>query len=84
VEHQISCLLDERELLRKRELQRAVLQYLAEVGPVKWDVLCSQLDQKGSREIRSELGHLVRWKHITIEGDIARITSSGVNRLKYG
>jgi hypothetical protein len=84
VSKQTSGSQDEGEWARQRKLQHEALLYLKEHGPTNWDTLCSLFDKKKTGEIEPALRHLARWQHITVEGDIVKITASGTARLNAG
>lgn len=68
-----------------RNLQQAVLWYLAEKGSAKWGALYSHFYQGNTNtdEIGSALQHLARGKHIAVDLDgTTKITEYGSVRLK--
>ena len=72
----------EREWVRLKELQQAVLLHLAEGGSAKWGALYRHFDEDGTGKIGEALEHLVQRRHITVEVDgTAKITASGHARL---
>ena len=71
----------DRTLLR--ELQHAVLVYLAEVGSAKWGALYIRFYHGKSDEIGSALQDLAQGKHIAVDMDGAtKITPLGMGQLQ--
>ena len=73
---------NEQDWVIRRELQHAVLLYLAENGSAKWGALYSHFYQEKTDEIGSALQDLAQGKHIAVELDGAtKITPSGMGQL---
>ena len=73
----------DREWVRLKELQQAVLLHLTERGSTKWGALYSHFDDDGTGKIGEALAFLVQRQQITVEADgTAKITPSGAERLK--
>ena len=82
---QISNFEYEREWERERTLQHAVLRYLTEHGPARWDDLFVHFAQYAPGKIAPALRHLAQWMHISVEdGDIVKISALGTARLSAG
>ena len=72
----------DREWVRLKELQQAVLLHLTERGPTKWGALYSHFDDDGTGKIGEALAFLVQRQHLTVEADgTAKITASGLAQL---
>jgi hypothetical protein len=82
---QTSVSENEQDWVIRRELQQAVLLYLAENGSAKWGALYGHFYQEKTDEIGSALQHLAQWNHIAVDLDGAtNITAAGMGQLKNG
>ena len=80
---QTSLSENEQHWAIRRELQHAVLLYLAENGSAKWGALYSHFYQEKTDEIGSASQHLAQGNHIAVELDGAtKITASGMGQLQ--
>ena len=82
---QTSMSENEQDGALRRDLQHAVLLYLAENGSAKWGALYGHFYEEKPDEIGSALQHLAQWNHIAVElNGATTITASGEVRLKSG
>jgi hypothetical protein len=80
---QASIFENEQDQALLRELQHAVLSYLAENGSAKWGALYIRFYHEKADEIGPALQHLAQGKHIAVEMDGAtKITPLGMGQLK--
>ena len=69
---------------RSREIQREVLAYLKEYGPLPYDALYVHFDPTRTPEIQAVVDELIQWKFINRATDsymTVSITASGIARL---
>jgi len=69
---------------RSREIQREVLAYLKEYGPLPYDALYVHFDPTRTPEIQAVVDELIQWKFIERGTDsdmMVSITASGIARL---
>jgi hypothetical protein len=67
---------------RSREIQREVLAYLKEYGPLPYDALYVHFDPTRTPEIQAVVDELIQWKFIERGTDASMtITASGIARL---
>lgn len=69
---------------RSRELQREVLAYLKEHGPLPYDVLHVHFDPNRTAGVQAVLHELIQWKFIdkgTDSSMTVSITAPGIARL---
>ena len=75
--------MDPTNVKNQKNLQRDVLQYLLEHGPISWNMLSVHFDPYGTAEVEPVLQEMKEWKHIEVglEGRV-RISESGLELLK--
>jgi hypothetical protein len=67
---------------RSREIQREVLAYLKEYGPLPYDALYVHFDPTRTPEIQAVVDELIQWKFIERGTDASMtIIASGIARL---
>ena len=73
----------DQTFIRSREIQREVLAYLKEHGPLPYDVLYVHFDPNRSPEIQAVLHELIQWKFIERGTDSSMTvrSASGIARL---
>ena len=73
------------EQTSQTDLQRDVLHYLKEFGPLNWGALYVRFDEAGSGDIGPALIDLQERKYIEVGSDhTARITAWGKAQLQHG
>ena len=71
------------EQTSQTDLQRDVLHYLMEFGPLHWGALYVRFDEAGSGDIGPALIDLQAQQYIDVRSDsIVNITQSGMAQLK--